>query len=222
MKGEAWDRMRDMYAARLAETGYSPETLGWTKPKHRLRYRMLMDYWFDGPDPVSPSASLLDFGCGFGDLAAYCEARGLELDYHGIDLSPDLIAAGRKVFPHLALDAGSPIEDGLDRTYDLIVSSGAHNYALENNEDYIRKTFELFNASSRIGFALNFLSDRVNHRNAENFYASPAKILDLALSFSRRVQIRHDYMPFEFTVFVDKRTEFGELTVFEVFEADCG
>ncbi|TDH38329.1 class I SAM-dependent methyltransferase [Pseudohoeflea suaedae] len=222
MKDDEWDRMRAMYAARLAETGYSPETLGWTKPKHRLRYKILVDYWFGGPDPLDGSASLLDFGCGFGDLAVYCAARGLDVDYHGIDLSEDLVAAGRRVFPHLDLEAGSPIEDGLDRVYDVIVSSGAHNYALTDNEAYIRRTFELFDASSRCGFAINFLSDRVNHRNAGNYYASPAWVLDLALSHSRRVEIRHDYMPFEFTVFVDKRSDFGDLTVFAPFEADCG
>src|SRR4051794_26529530 len=75
------------YDARLDKFGHDPRTLGWSKSKHTLRYEILLSYW------NLSGADLLDFGCGFGDMYAYCQAterRGAR--YHGIDLNPRLIA----------------------------------------------------------------------------------------------------------------------------------
>jgi len=39
-------------------------------------------------------------------------------------------------------------------------------------------------------------------------YSDPCAILEMAYGYSNRVVLRNDYMPWEFTVFVDKRTDF--------------
>ena len=80
----------------------------------------------------------------------------------------------------------------------------------------------LFDRLSRSGFAVNFLSDRVNFKSDANHHSAPEGILTLALQHSPRVSLRHDYMPFEFTVFVDKRSAVEpDLNVFLPFAGDC-
>ena len=59
-----------------------------------------------------------------------------------------------------------------------------------------------------MGFAVNFLSSAADFVRKENYHTDADRVLRLALQYSRRVLLRHDYMPFEFTVFVDKRTDF--------------
>jgi SAM-dependent methyltransferase len=219
MNPEEIEAMRAKYNVRLAEFGHSPRALGWNKPKEQLRYHVLLDYWKLDKDPP---AEVLDFGCGFGDLYGFAQRQRLRIDYHGIDINPKLIEVGSKTYPEARLTAGDPINDGFERDYDIIVASGAHNYAVADNLAYIRRTFELFAKHARRGFAINFLSGRVNFRRPENYYADPEAILALALLYSNRVLLRHDYMPFEFTVIVDANQEFSErLTVFRDYEHWC-
>lgn len=219
MNPEEIEAMRVKYDARLAEFGYSPRSLGWNKPKEQLRYHVLLDYWKLDKEPP---AKLLDFGCGFGDLYGFAKERGLRVDYHGVDINPKLIEVGSKTYPEAQLSTGDPVNDGFDCDYDIIVASGAHNYALADNDSYVKRTFELFAKHARRGFAINFLSNRVNFRRPENYYAAPEAILGLALRYSSRVLLRHDYMPFEFTVIVDANQEYSErLTVFREYEHWC-
>jgi SAM-dependent methyltransferase len=220
MTPEERERLRALYDRRLERYGHAPETLGWNKPKHRLRYEILLSYW---DFARAPGSSVLDVGCGFGDLFAFARERGWAIDYHGVDLNPKLVAVAEAAHPDGHFTVGDPIDAGLDRDYDVIVASGTHNHAVRDQEAYLQRTFALFAAHARRGFAINFLSDRVTFRRPENAYTSPERALALALRFSRRVALRHDYMPFEFTVIVDRDDAFDDdLTVFRGYEAFTG
>ena len=83
----------ERYTRRLATLGPVPEALGWTKNRHVLRYHVLLEPW------RLTTERLLDFGCGFGDMYAYCRDHFPGLRYHGFDLNPDLVAAGRARYP---------------------------------------------------------------------------------------------------------------------------
>lgn len=200
----------ERYNARLDRFGYDPRTLGWTKRQHLLRYEILLSHW------PKAGIDLLDFGCGFGDLYAYCRDTGREeIRYHGIDINPRLIAEGLRRYPEADLTARDVTGTGFPRTYDVIVASGIYNFRLEDNWRFIAKTFELFRASAKRGFAVNFLTNRVDFNDSTLYYADPCAVLDLCYQYSRRVVLRQDYMPFEFTVFVDLNDTFDKnYTVF--------
>jgi len=192
----------ERYDRRLAELGPVPEALGWTKNRHVLRYHVLLEPWRLERERV------LDFGCGFGDMYAYCREKLPGVRYEGIDLNPSLIETGRARYPDARLRAVHALRDGLEGTWDIIVASGVFNIRLGDNWAFIRHAFDLFATHSTRGFAANFLSNRVDYELADTFHADPAKVLDLAYGYSNRVVLRNDYMPFEFTVYVDLRREF--------------
>jgi SAM-dependent methyltransferase len=207
------------YSDRLARYGPTIAALGWTKPKHTLRYRVLLEYWFTAP-ATSP-LRILDFGCGFGDLFGYARDRGLLIDYTGLDINPDLVRIAREKYPSGRFLCMDLFEEPFDESFDIVLSSGVHNYRLSDNPKFVGCSFELFDRLSILGFAANFLTNRVNFRGEENYYYAPEEILSLALRHTSRVTLRHDYMPFEFTVFADKRTEIDkQLTVFLPFVED--
>src|SRR5262245_23494284 len=87
----------ERYSRRLRRFGATPAALGWTKPKQRLRYRILLDYWLS--TMTTQPIKLLDFGCGFGDLLGYACEHGVALDYVGVDINEDLIAVARQRYP---------------------------------------------------------------------------------------------------------------------------
>ena len=203
----------DRYNKRLAEFGYSPKTVGWFKSRHKLRYHILLSHWeLEGKE-------ILDFGCGFGDMYGYIKDHNIKVSYSGLDINDKLIAEGKKIYPEANLFVKSPLLEGLDKKHDYIFSSGLHNLRLKDNWDFIKKTFDTFNRYSRLGFAANFISDNVDYSESDLFHANPSMVLDLAYKYSRRVVLRNDYMPFEFTVFIDKNESFGEeKVVYKGFE----
>lgn len=208
------------YSDRLTQHGPTDAALGWTKPKQRLRYRILLDYWLAEPSPRP--LRVLDFGCGFGDLYGYARERGVALDYTGLDINADLIDVARQRYPQARFMCRDAFEEPLTEQFDVVLSSGVHNVKLADNASFIEHSFALFDRLASTGFAVNFLSTRANFRAADNHHSAPEDILALALRHSPRVSLRHDYMPFEFTVFVDKRSAIDEaLTVFRPFVGDC-
>lgn len=195
------------YSDRLQQFGDSPLTLGWTKQKHFLRYHILLDNWkFNGE-------TLLDFGCGFADLYAYVQKLGLNLNYHGYDINPDLIAIGKKKYPDVQLSTEDIFSIKTMKMFDYAVSSGVHNLKLENNWQFIEQTMAKFAFLCRKGFSLNFISNKVTYFEEHLYHADPAEILDLAYSYSKNVILRNDYMPFEFTIIVDLNDNFDKNSV---------
>lgn len=56
---------------------------------------------------------------------------------------------------------------------------------------------------------MDFISNYVDYEDKEIFYTSPEKIFQAAKDLTRRVTLRHDYMPFEFCLYLyknDKKT----------------
>lgn len=213
--------MLQRYSNRLAQHGPTRQALGWNKPKQNLRYRVLLEYWLSAP--LQRPLRVLDFGCGFGDLFGFALRCQFPIEYTGLDINPDLIAVARQRYPAARFLCMDAFEHAIDGKFDVVLSSGVHNYRLADNRGFVEESFELFDRHSVLGFAANFLSNRVNFRNEDNQYSAPEDILALALRFTARVTLRHDYMPFEFAVFADKRNEVDDkLTVFLPFIEDCG
>ncbi|ONG51679.1 hypothetical protein BKE38_15710 [Pseudoroseomonas deserti] len=202
------------YAERLARFGHDPRSLGWDKRQHRLRYAALLDYW------PRERLSVLDVGCGFGDLAGFCAAGGRDIAYTGIDLSPELIATGSAAAPDRDLRVWDWDVEGAPGRFDLILASGLFHHRLEDSEGFIHRMLLRFRAAAAMGFAVNFMSTTAERRYPHLHYADPAAMLAQGLSLSRRVLLRHDYMPFEFTLIVDLRQEFAAASsAFAGFEA---
>lgn len=201
------DRIIRAYNERLDTHGYDPRTLGWPKGRQRLRFDILASQW------ECAGKRVLDFGCGFGDLYGYFVERGIEVDYHGVDINERLIEQGRERHPAARLEVANVVETGLSETYDLVFSSGVHNIRRKDADEFTARTFELFARHSAIGFASNFLSDRVDKALEHAHHSSPVRVLELGYRHSRRLVLRNDYMPFEFTLFVDMRDDFDPASV---------
>ena len=76
---------------------YSAEAVGFDNREIQWSiYRTVMQY-------IPEGSSLLDFGCGRGDIYAFGLAEYKEeLDYTGIDFKEALINAGKEIYPKIA------------------------------------------------------------------------------------------------------------------------
>jgi SAM-dependent methyltransferase len=104
--------------------------------------------------------TVLDFGCGYGQLASMLSESGHEFSYTGIDIVPGLIAAGRSRFAGADnITFGSELSP--DASFDFVFASGVFNVKLETSnvvwQSYIRETIGDLASRARRGLALNFL-----------------------------------------------------------------
>src|SRR5437763_714550 len=69
-------------------------------------------------------ARVLDVGCGLAHYADYLEARCRDVDYVGIDLSSEMIAAARRRRPDLDLRVGNALDVDTAERFDVVSANG--------------------------------------------------------------------------------------------------
>jgi len=190
------------YEERLARHGDDVRSVGWRRAeKQRLRFAVLADVG------GLHGASLLDVGCGLGDLYAFLREAGIQADYTGCDLSSRMIEAARAKHPEarfLTGDVLSPDFPAPHQTFDFVLASGIFALPVGDETAYRRIVARLF-ALCRRAAAFNMISTHVDYREAYLHYSDPGEML----TFCRRevtpwVALRHDYLPYEFTVYLSR------------------
>jgi SAM-dependent methyltransferase len=198
------DMVARYYSAKLAEHGPTPRGVDWNSgASQELRFTKLLTVCDDDRD-----ASILDFGCGYGALAARIRRDGYGGEYVGYDLSREMVQAASAA--HHALPRCRFTSDATAlRTAGYTLASGIFNVRLDIAcgvwEPHIRDTLEVMASTSLQGFAFNMLTryadaDRLR---PDLYYADPGFWLTYCLDrFSRRVALLHDYGLHEFTLIV--------------------
>ena len=197
-------RVRDYYDAKLAVHGPTPAGVDWnSQESQELRFAQLARLWHG-----DRGASILDYGCGYGALAAWLRAAGHQGPYRGFDLSRSMAETGARVAAALPACSFTNERHSLEPA-DYAVASGIFNVKLDTPvtawEAHIRETLRDVASLGRRGFAFNVLTlfSDPERRRPDLYYADPLAMLDhCARTFSRRVALLHDYPLYEFTVLV--------------------
>lgn len=195
-------RIVDRHRDSLLRYGVGPAALYWSSREiQELRFSVLADIG------VKSGHSVLDVGCGFGDLWAYLQGQGCDVQYTGIDLSPDLIAAGRERYPGLNLREGDIFDlDPAAESYDLVLLSGALNENLNDGGVYARRVIKRMYQACRQGVALNLLN--ANHEwtagrwNLQSF--KPEEMRSFCRGFAPNCELRDGYLENDFTLYLQR------------------
>lgn len=192
------EKYRQRYNQRLAEYGYDPKSLGWMKGRQPVRFEALTRFV-----DLSNINSVLDVGCGFGDLSAYLKGRGFQGDYVGIDFIEGLIQVGREVHPGVDLRTCTLADFAKEKSFDLVVSCGIFNAPHETDSktmSHIEATLGDMLRLSNVAVAADFISSYVDRRDEGVQYTQPEEVFRIGKGLSKRVTLAHDYLPFEFAV----------------------
>lgn len=213
-KNEIEDTIK-RYNRRLQEYGYSPKTLGWTSGKQEVRFRILSEIG------DLHNSTILDVGCGFGDLFGYLISEGYTIHYTGIDINKNLVDFGRVLYPEADFIVGdfatTPFRE---QVFDWIVASGPFNFKISDNERFISKTLKKMFHHSRKGVAADFLSSYVDYQHPDAFHCDPGRVLYFCKTkLSKRIALRHDYMPYEFCIYIYKNDEINSRNAFSELDA---
>lgn len=208
----------ERYNKRVRRHGFNPRSLGWPKGRQEVRFTILTDIGITDGD------SVLDVGCGFGDYARFLGYRNLEVSYQGCDINEEIVALAREQDGSLGLEVRDIEETPFpEASFDWVISSGLFEFLSHGGDRrqmaWVKRILGQMVRTSRRGVAADFLSSHVDYRDEGNFYANPAEVWSASTALSRRVALRHDYMPFEFTVYIYKDDTINERNVFAPFDA---
>lgn len=164
----------------------------------------------------SQRPSLNDLGCGYGALLEYLQAKGLQVDYLGIDLVPAMVeAAQARHDTSGCFTVGSTCP----RRADYAVASGLFNVRGMVPEaqwqDFMLCVLDDLHAHSRLGFAFNGLTrySDADHMRHDLYYADPLWLFDWCKrKYARNVALLHDYDLYDFTIIVRKDEAFAPRT----------
>ncbi|MBN1183782.1 MAG: class I SAM-dependent methyltransferase [Bacteroidales bacterium] len=207
------------YQERLDHFGYSPATLGWGKEgRQDVRFKVLSELII-----ARPQSSVLDVGCGFGDLYRFLINNQWHGKYYGIDIVPGLLNMAKEIDPDINVfeaDVTSSDFPSADVKYDFVVASGVFNakIKLTTNEEHIKKALIKMYSLSNIAVCVDFMSTYVDFQDPLAFHTDPGWAFNVAKGLSRRVMLRHDYMPYEFTLIIYKDDSISSRNIFHEFE----
>jgi len=200
MKIQSKKEVIKRYQARIAEYGLTFDSLGSGNVSHQdLRFQVHKNIGISSGDRI------LDIGCGLGDFYHYLKSHGIEVDYHGVDLVPELIDAAKTRNPDCVFEIRDIIEDQFpESSFDYVVCSQVLNFkfSFEDNYKHAIKMLELMFKFSSKGVSCDFLSNFVDFEESHLNYYNPLEIFNFSKSLTKRVDLIHSYPLFEFTIYL--------------------
>jgi SAM-dependent methyltransferase len=191
------ERVLQFYDEALDKFGPNdPQGAGWGLPGgQEERFRILSE----AADLTG--TSVLDVGCGLGDLYGYLEKNNIPILYTGIDINPRSIALAREKYPRVQFEAAD-FEEYAGEGADYVLSSGALTFKIENHHDiylgFIRKMFHL----SRRGCAFNMLKRGEHTDDATYATYDPMEIYTFCTNLTPKLVLRQDYLAHDFTMYL--------------------
>ena len=201
----------------LAEHGPNYKALDWNSTdSQRLRFKILKEVFLYGKKSVN--LSVLDVGCGFGDLYGYFKADGLlnkhRISYTGYDIAPRILAVAKKKYPEARFELKDILADHHVPKHDYLFCSGIFNIRTTERDEHVdfvkEMLFRMYDLCG-CGLAVNFLSeggmpisDPDDLNSGRYFYFQPEEIISVCRFVGSRFMVRHEYHPGDFTVYLFK------------------
>lgn len=192
---------KERFLKRYELHGFSPLSLGWDSTQsQQVRFRKLISAInFD-------SKSILDIGCGFGDLCAFLISEGIEYKtYLGWDIVEPFILEARNRFDpsrnNFELCDITSFEYSLGSAADISVMLGLLNWNLgsrELNIEYTQKMIQRAFDLAKECCAVDFLSSHLSPFypvESNVFYHDPSEVIRIVSSLTSNFRILHDYPP---------------------------
>lgn len=171
-------QIKSFYSKAFQRFGASPKGVGWyNKIKTHKRYKNLLRLMKLCNE--KKKYSLLDVGCGYGELTNFCKKEKLS-EYCGIDLVQEMISYAKYKYKNFSNLKFKNINlFSVNKKFDYIICNGVFTLrsSLSNRRMivYVKKCINHMHKISKIGFAFNTMSYNVDFRSRRLFY--PKKLL---------------------------------------------
>lgn len=190
------------YTSLVAKHGISVKSLDWgSTESQQLRFAVLADV-----GNVN-GVSILDVGCGLGDLWGWLKKSGKSAHYTGLDITSQMVKLAEERFPDAVFKLGNLLEfaDEFIGKYDYVMASGIFAHMESSSflfmQKMIARMFDICNKA----VAFNSLSMWAPQKDVGEYCADPLEVLKYCKELTPWVVLRHDYHPRDFTIYMYKK-----------------
>lgn len=183
----------NFYTSAIKKHGQNPKGVHWNSVhSQNTRFKVLLSYIKD------EEFSLVDAGCGFGDLYFYLQENKINFSsYKGLDLSPSMVEIAQEKTGQKIYECDI-CKDILPKA-DYYVCSGAMNILTRfDTYLFIRNCYE----ASDKGFVFNLLMGEDDSLVYNHFY--PKELQNLFDELGAKISVKKGYLKHDFTVFMQK------------------
>lgn len=205
--------MNQYYSGLLKENGSGIGALNY-KTKEQQLYRFALLTAIEG---IPSHSSVLDVGCGLGHLCDYLRAQGWRGSYTGVDINPDMVAAGKDRLPEDNLVCADILDGGFTGAFDYVFCGATvqHKPKFGDPVEYLDQMVEAMFRMTRKGLAFDVFSNRVDFKDPITLYVDPAHLLNFCYSLSSRLAFKNDFRPYEIMVYLYKDAAQDDLHIFK-------
>ena len=172
-------------------------SLDWgSETTQRLRFQLLTEI-----DALT-SASILDVGCGRGDLLDFLIEQGFKGQYLGIDLTPEMVQLARVRHPNANFRVTDILLEDLKQKFDFVLASGIFYLRYKDNKVFFLRIVKQMYSLAKKGIAFNMLSSYTSNKKKDEYYFEPEWVFSQCKTFTHRVVLRHDYKENDFTLYL--------------------
>lgn len=193
-----YSKVLDYYRRLLEDSQVDFERVGWgSLESQEKRFLILSEIG------IQSGHSVLDVGCGAGNLYEWFLKHKIDVSYLGLDINENMIRELNRTKKTIKFECRDILSLECERErYDFVVMSGAITIPVNNQDQFVIKILNRMFSLSKIGVAVNFMSTSADVIKPEMYYANPANICALITSITRKYVLRHDYMTHDFTVYM--------------------
>ncbi|MEC7456983.1 MAG: class I SAM-dependent methyltransferase [Actinomycetota bacterium] len=203
-----WDfddnRTKAHFGQLIRDHAGSSRAVDWGSPESQARRfsALVRPLGIDG-------ASILDVGCGQGDLLAYFQERSLNVNYVGVDLTPEMVDHCRERFPNDEFHQGSVLDlpTRYALSFDYVVASGIFFMRQSEPMRFLEESIVSMFECCKSAISFNSLSSWGRLPSEGEFLADPLEVLRIASGLSNQVILQHDYHPGDFTVTIRRERD---------------
>ena len=213
------DLVKNSYKEAYKKFGKSKETLGLPKGRQKERFSLLTQFI------KKDNFSVLDFGCGFGDLRKYLMSKFDNFEYLGVDIVEEFIAENKKEDEKSFILIESE-KDIPNKEFDYICISGTFNRSyfddLNKHEAKVQDILiYLFNNHLKSDgiLSVDFLHDEVNYVEKGAYHINIPKIYEfITNNLSKRFVINKHIFCFEVTFNIFKNANMNEIYLYKDYD----
>jgi SAM-dependent methyltransferase len=168
----------------------------WSPDSQRKRFDVIKSHM---PHALWTVPTVLDYGCGPGDLFLYLSAHARRIRYTGVDINPVFVEHTRKRYERIVVHEGCVDDAELYQAlaaqpFDFVVASGLFNYAFAPL-DLVFSTLNKLWAITTLRLIVNFLRRTPSNANNERLTTyTPTQVLELGLSVTDNVTVQTGYL----------------------------
>ncbi len=192
-------RIRHHYQPRIDEQRDNYDVVDWASAEaQQARFAVLID-----SVPLD-ERTLLDVGCGLGDLWIFLKSREISVEYCGVDLLVEMTASAAGQSPEARFVCGDIFDPdapalGGER-FDVVFCSGTLNLELGNNTEFLPEALERMLGLAREHMVVNLLHARCEKKYPHCAYYDPQAVLKILEPMACGIRLIDDYLHNDFTL----------------------